>query len=388
MQKRHILVVAIFSLLTVVGCTSQATYGNAITEGEPTPLPTPVVPSKPVYQVESGDIIYQQRYSGRVVPAISQTLTFELDGRVAETFVNAGDTVQQGDVLAVLDTTSLEAQLLNAQEELAVVQSILDSASNQVDFGKARAQLELDLAQIRLDFALSQATEPYTDHDEFVISTRIIERDLAQLAVDEVNEGVDPELRFDVERAQDVVNGIQADIDRSQLIAPMDGILTSFPIEAGDALVAYDFAGVVADTSTVQVLASLTITQLEELSEGMTVMMQQTNLPDDVFYGTITQLPEPYGTGTSEDAYIAFDTQPTADSLRLGDRITLTVTIEERQGVLWLPPSAIRQFSGRNFVVIQNDSVQQRVDVRLGLEGNDRVEILEGLEEAQTVIGP
>jgi multidrug efflux pump subunit AcrA (membrane-fusion protein) len=388
MQKRHILIAAIFSLLTVVGCTSQATYGNAITEGEPTPLPTPVVPSKPVYQVESGDIIYQQRYSGRVVPAVSQTLTFELDGRVAETFVSDGDTVQQGDVLAVLDTTDLEAQLLNAQEELAVVQSIFDSASNQVDFGKARAQLELDLAQIRLDFALSQASEPYTDHDNFVISTRIIERDLAQLAVDEVSEGVDPELRFDVERAQDVVDSIQADIDRSQLIAPMDGILTSFPIEAGDVMIAYDFAGVVADTSTVQVLASLTITQLEELSEGMTVMMQQTNLPDDVFYGTITQLPEPYGTGTSEDAYIAFDTQPTADSLRLGDRVTLTVTIEERQGVLWLPPSAIRQFSGRNFVVIQNDSVQQRVDVRLGLEGNDRVEILEGLEEAQTVIGP
>ena len=56
--------------------------------------------------------------------------------------------------------------------------------------------------------------------------------------------------------------------------------------------------------------------------------------------------------------------------------------------MLWLPQSAIRQFSGRNFIVVQNEGVQQRVDVRLGLEGDGRVEILEGAEEGQTVIGP
>ena len=65
-----------------------------------------------------------------------------------------------------------------------------------------------------------------------------------------------------------------------------------------------------------------------------------------------------------------------------------TVKIEERDGVLWLPISAIRQFSGRNFIVVQNEGVQRRVDVRLGLEGDGRVEILEGAEENQTVIGP
>jgi multidrug efflux pump subunit AcrA (membrane-fusion protein) len=67
--------------------------------------------------------------------------------------------------------------------------------------------------------------------------------------------------------------------------------------------------------------------------------------------------------------------------------MAITITIEEREDVLWLPTSAIRQFSGRHFVVIQNDSVQQRVDVKLGLEGDNRVEILEGVEENQTVIG-
>lgn len=390
MQKRnrHILIIAIFSLLSAVGCASQATFGSAITEGEPTPLPTPIVPNKPTYVVERGDIIYQQRYNGRVVPAVSTNLYFELDGRIAETFASDGDTVSTGDMLAMLDTTALEADLLEAEEELAIAQSILDSASNQVDFGKQRAQLELNLAQISLDYAVSQASDPPTDRQQFAIDTQTIARDLAQLAVDELQDGVDPELRFDVQRAQDAVEAIQSDIDRSQLVAPMDGVLTSFPLDAGDAVIAFDFAGMVADTSAVEVLASLTLTQMEELSEGMPVVIQQMNLPDEVFNGIITQLPEPYGTGTGEDVQITFDEQPPADMLTLGDRVTFVVTIEERFDVLWLPPSAIRQFSGRDFVVIQNDSVQQRVDVKVGLEGDDRVEILEGVEENQTVIGP
>ena len=37
----------------------------------------------------------------------------------------------------------------------------------------------------------------------------------------------------------------------------------------------------------------------------------------------------------------------------VGDRMNYTVVIEERDDVLWLPQSAIRQFSGRNFIVVQ-----------------------------------
>ena len=56
--------------------------------------------------------------------------------------------------------------------------------------------------------------------------------------------------------------------------------------------------------------------------------------------------------------------------------MNFTVVIEERDDVLWLPQSAIRQFSGRNFIVVRNEGLQQRVDVRLGLEGDGKVEIL------------
>ena len=63
------------------------------------------------------------------------------------------------------------------------------------------------------------------------------------------------------------------------------------------------------------------------------------------------------------------------------------VELERKDDVLWLPPQAIRMFEGRRFVVLKEDDVQRRVDVKVGIETQERVEIEEGLEEGQVVIG-
>jgi multidrug efflux pump subunit AcrA (membrane-fusion protein) len=56
--------------------------------------------------------------------------------------------------------------------------------------------------------------------------------------------------------------------------------------------------------------------------------------------------------------------------------------------VLWLPPQAIRRFDGRTFAVVQDGQAQRRVDIELGLEGDDRVEIVSGLTAGEIVVAP
>jgi multidrug efflux pump subunit AcrA (membrane-fusion protein) len=80
---------------------------------------------------------------------------------------------------------------------------------------------------------------------------------------------------------------------------------------------------------------------------------------------------------------------PAAESgLELGDIVRVTVVLERKDDVLWLPPQAIRTFEGREFVVVQEGEAQRRVDVKIGIESDDRVEIEEGLTEGLIVIGP
>ncbi|MDE2819093.1 MAG: biotin/lipoyl-binding protein [Chloroflexota bacterium] len=382
------IVILLLALSLLTGCASQATFGDAITQGEPTAIPTPVVPSKPVYQVERGKIVYERRFFGRIAPVVTEEIAFEIDGRVLEVLVERGATVNEGDVLARLDTRTLEGQLLNAEEELAIAQSIFESADSQVRYDSQRARLNLEMAQLRLDHALEQATDPPSAEDTLNINLLTIERDLARVSVDEFTSGVDPQLRFDVTRAQKRVDEIKAAIEKSALVAPMSGRLVYFSPDPGEPMIAYEPIAVVADLSILEITDQMDADDLSELAEGMPLSIKRASLPGNVYSGAIASLPSPYGLATDEYVHVAFDQQPPLDEYQVGDRMEYTVKIEERDDVLWLPVSAIRQFSGRNFIVVQNEGLQRRVDVRLGLEGDGRVEILEGAEENQTVIGP
>lgn len=385
MRVVFLLMLALFAL---TGCASQATFGDAITQGEPTAIPTPVVPSKPVYQVERGKIVYERRFFGRITPLVTEEIAFEIDGRVLEVFVEAGADVAEGDILARLNTAGLESQLLDAEEELAIATSILESADSKARFDSQRAALTLEMAQLKLDHADAQAGASPSADDALQINLLTLERNLAQVAIDELTSGVDPQLRFDVTRAQKRVNEIKATIAKAELVAPMSGRLVNFSADPGQPIISYEPVGLVADLSAIEVTDEMNPEDLTELAEGMPLLIKRAALPGKVYSGAIASLPAPYGLATDELVHVAFDEQPPTDEFKVGDRMNFTVVIEERDDVLWLPQSAIRQFSGRNFIVVQNEGLQQRADVRLGLEGDGRVEILEGAEEGQTVIGP
>jgi hypothetical protein len=49
---------------------------------------------------------------------------------------------------------------------------------------------------------------------------------------------------------------------------------------------------------------------------------------------------------------------------------------------------AYRDFSRRNYVVIQDGDTHCHVDVQLGLESSSRMRILKGFEEGNVVVGP
>jgi multidrug efflux pump subunit AcrA (membrane-fusion protein) len=68
--------------------------------------------------------------------------------------------------------------------------------------------------------------------------------------------------------------------------------------------------------------------------------------------------------------------------------IKITVVLQKKDDVLWLPPQAIRSFEGRKFVVVQEGALQQRVDVKTGIISSEKVEIIDGLKEGQIVVSP
>ena len=174
----------------------------------------------------------------------------------------------------------------------------------------------------------------------------------------------------------------------------VDGEVISLSLYPGRSVEPFRTAIVLADLSAIEVRADLPGDQLEGLSERQEAAVVLSAAPDRTWIGTVRRLPYPYGTGGSIESPAGVDNsarislEGDLSELRGGDLVRVTVVLEEKDNVLWLPPGAIRTFQGRDFVIVQDGGHQRRVDVELGIMNQDQVEILKGLEEGQVVVAP
>jgi multidrug efflux pump subunit AcrA (membrane-fusion protein) len=212
--------------------------------------------------------------------------------------------------------------------------------------------------------------------------------------VQRLQEGVDPRLAQAVTKAELELADLQAQITDTLIIAPFDGEVTAVSISAGKAVEGFEPVIILADPADLEVRAELSADQMQDLSEGQTATVVPVEYPGEERPASIRSLPYPYGSGGGaaelEDRDRATHLNVDLGGLEVerGDLVRVTVVLEQKDEVLWLPPAAIRTFEGRKFVVVREGVGQRQIDVTLGIESEDRVEIVDGLEEGQVVIGP
>jgi multidrug efflux pump subunit AcrA (membrane-fusion protein) len=72
----------------------------------------------------------------------------------------------------------------------------------------------------------------------------------------------------------------------------------------------------------------------------------------------------------------------------VGDMVRLSIILAQKADALWLPLQVVREFEGRYFVIVQDGDVERRVDVKVGIVDDDRIEVTQGLTEGQVVVAP
>jgi multidrug efflux pump subunit AcrA (membrane-fusion protein) len=363
--------------------------GQQQNEPTPTPIPTAIVPMRPTYQVQTGEIVRATSFTGRVSPVETYDLFFRSGGRVRTLYAARNAMVSAGDVIADLEIDDLERELVSAQLNLERAESRLAEAEANLAFDRRTAEINVDIIKLRL-------TDLRRREPENLIGLAIQQKqvELAELALERLASGVDPLLENDVARARLALEKLNTEIDNARIIAPIDGRLLTVSLTVGRPVEPFVPVVVVADISELEVSSDLTSSQLQELSEGMPVILKMVGRPGQTLTGTVRRLPYPYGTGggasvqdLDKSTRVTIDQSAEEIGYSLGDLMQVEVELERKENVLWLPPQAIRVFDGRRFVVVQDGDAQRRVDVRAGIQTPDRVEIVEGLEANQVVVG-
>ncbi|MFC1996445.1 efflux RND transporter periplasmic adaptor subunit [Chloroflexota bacterium] len=483
-----ILLVLVSIFVSATGCSSASSEEAEVT---PTPIPTAVIPTKPTYSVERGEVIEEMQFTARVAPVVQEELFFRTNGRVRNVYNEEGDEVEAGQVIADLEfLDDLERQLASdqlglrraeinvenaqlsldlfiqstpssvnvlaeAEKNLADAEQSLSKAvralgltqltANQADIDAAyaqvvlteealeraserfepfsnkpennltRASLQADLsaAEQRYDSAVrrynamtgtaSETEQGVAAADLAVAQARLADAQVEWERVQEnpVPRGYDEELalkenelelaRIAFEETKVNVSDVESAIADSQIVAPFDGVVTTLRLADGRSVEAFKVYSVVSDMTALELSASLTSEEMQYLEEGMSVTTNLSSRPGETYTGTIRYLPYGVPADEAEDdntTRITLESDAEELDLEKGDLMRVTVILEHKNDVLWLPPQAIRTFEGRRFVVVQADGYQQRVDVTIGIEGDDRTEIESGIEEGQIVVSP
>jgi len=350
-----------FIFFLVLALFLTACGNQPVSEATPTPFPTPV---RATFTVQRGDITVEAKLSGRVEPLALQTVYFQINGQVREVYANVNDVVKEGQLLGEL----AEAQELRAK-------------AHETQRTISRAQIDLEIAQLTLDEYKSQGRSA----DEVKIQELQVE--LAQMKLDETLEslGIDP--------TAPVTDELDAQVAQARAVAPADGTVIA-AVNVGRNVTPETPAFVLGDPKQLEVVADLDASkgdsEVKEMFEGMPVTVLPDANPDRKLTGTIRQLPSPYGTGEGDEGaiHVVLDSPPSTSTYQSGDKVTVVVQLASKEGTLWLPPDAVRSAGGRTFVIINSDSGPKRVDVEIGLQTRDMVEIVSGLEEGQVVVGP
>ena len=436
-------------LVSLAACTGSGS-NNGAQQTAPTSPPTPPAPAgaAPPSPAPRGDVSDIFEFSGRWQPRDQEQLAFQVGGSVRRVNVRRGDSVSAGDLIADLQIDDLEAQLASAQlslqSALASVESSADSsvesvADAQIALANARlnlenaknnlpwtsvqsAQLQLQNAQQSLDNA-QRAYDDAVSHPEaanaasaidsayqqllsaqnslrsaqnsYYSSAQSFNNAQAQLKTNE-NNVIQAELNLQkaianasagasdeqVKSAQLSIDQIKAKIAQSSLYAPSDGVVLDVTIAPGDNVTAYTVVITIGRPEPKEAIASLAFSDAQNLSIGMVGVCQVINQPDTAVQCVIRRMPL-----SSQDADQTTRVAATLPDIAEGQLIEIQMPLQVSENVLWLPPAAIRTFQSRTFVVLQTPDGPRRVDIEIGLQTDDRVEIVSGLNEGDVVIG-
>jgi len=358
-MKPKRLAIVVFLLPIFLGLLAGCGQGPG---GGATPTPYPTL-ARVTYTVQRGDIVINAKLSGQIEPVAVKSVSFPMDGHVDHVYVQPNEAVTKGELLA--DLTELKDLEAKAQEIRRAVE---------------RSQIDLDIAQTLLDKYKSGGFSTYD------IKLQELNVQLAQLSLEETLG------QYGLTDASTALDAIDAQVNAARVFSPLDGLIISEVVPA-QVVTSDSVAFVIGDSNRLEAVTTPDTSPpqdvLKMMFEGMPATVISNVNPDLQMTGKIRQLPSPYGTGDSGNIIvrIVMDQPPSKNTYQSGDKVSVRVELANKKGVLWLPPAAIHQVGGRTFVIADAGLGPQRIEIEIGLQTQDKVEIVSGLTEGQIVIG-
>jgi len=357
MKKRKTIWV-IVGIILVVGIIIAITSGN----NEP-PIQAESS-SSPTAIATLGDISISLDEVGELKPLKEVEVKSKISGKITRLYVDEGDRVQEGDIIAEVEPDMQQAQTLSrirSGEQIAKIN--LETALR--DYNTDKELFEKDL------ISLEQWTETQNN-------LRIAEIDYQSALAQ-------------YELIQDL--GIATESQNT--LAPVSGTIIQKNVEEGEMVTSSESQTggtvlmVIADLSQMIVLVEINEIDIGKIGIGQPVEISFDAFPDTTYHGEIIHIAPMAKIGTNNIR--VFETKISIEnlssSLRPGMSANVTIIGKKRENVITVPIQSIfTDELGNNIVYkISADTLVQAQIVKTGINDLEKVEIIEGLSVGDTV---
>lgn len=204
-----------------------------------------------IEKVAKRTIIETVNASGKVYPEVEVKISPDIAGQITELYVEEGDTVKKGKVLA-----RIYADIYALQKDEAA--SRVNQSVATVDNGKAA----LESLKANLDLAKQTLDRNKTLFDQKVISKAELEQYEVTYRSAQANYNAALQnikgLQANVQSTQTGLSKANKDLSRTTIIAPMDGVISSLKVKKGESVSGSGF-NVGTEMMTVSDMASLEV---------------------------------------------------------------------------------------------------------------------------------
>ncbi len=191
----------------------------------------------------------------------------------------------------------------------------------------------------------------------------------------------------DLEQARLELEEARRQLENSKIVAPFDGVVLEVKAGLGDSVAANAGLIVLADPSAVEIEATVIEEDYPLVQAGQLVELFFDVIPDAAVKGRVARVvPQRVeGDRLLYPVYIAVDDLP--EGVLPGMTVDASIVIDTRENVLRLPRTALRVRSDgtARVEVWMGDHAEGRT-VKVGLVGDQYVEILDGLREGEQVV--
>lgn len=397
--------------------------------------------SQQLVEVVRGDLMVSVSGSGNIDVSDEAKLAFGMGGKVDKIYVEEGDEVSKGEVLAKLDTGPLELALTQVQAARDQAKAAIDQAEYALEQAEEpfseddieSAEAAVDAAEDYLEYAVwmlgkaeddeKEAEEALDEADtEDAVAaaeaalkaaeaqvqqwTSEVSRAWASLltaeaqleamedapdkgAIDSAESHLEA-AESQLEAAEQAVAEAQKRLDEATITAPFDGVVASVDADEGDSVSAVTTIIHLIDLTSMELKVDVDEIDVAEVKPGQRAIIEVDALPAFQLEGEVAFISS---LAKEEAGVVLYEVKinfaaPEGSGLRVGMSATADIILAQRSNVLLVPNRAIKQDSQGNPVVkvIVNEQTEER-PVVTGISDGYQTEIVDGLNEGEVVVG-